>query len=100
MIQVYKTYVQPVIQNIVLFFGSKNITRIKYLDQTFKRLHRIVFHRQKFATLKRLIDYHHLCSATDLHLSELFKTLNKIVRIVEILVFCQDCSNIKQHNFV
>ena len=74
MIQVLKTHVQPVIQNGVLIYGSMYITRLKYLDQTIRKLHRTIIHKKQSLT-----ECYHLYSATDLLLYELFQTLNKVI---------------------
>ena len=50
------------------------ITRLKYRDQTIRKLHRTIIHKKQILT-----ECCHLYSATDLHLYELFQTLNKVI---------------------
>ena len=99
MIPVLKTHVQLVIRNGVLIYGSMYITRLKNLDQTFSKLHRTIIHKKQILT-----ECYHLYSATDLHLYELFQTLNKVIStensvdILRIIISLEDLIKLSKKN--
>ena len=80
MIQVFRTYIKPILQNGVLIYGSTSKNVFKNLEKLTKRLIKIIFYKRSFESLGSLREEHKLFSVRELHIFELFKTLIIILR--------------------
>ena len=76
MIQVFKSYVQPVVQYGILTYGNSVLSdRLKI-----KKLIRIIFNKRKFNSVSDLRRKFNLFLAKELHLYEVLKLLIKMLR--------------------
>ena len=80
MIQVFRTYIKPILQYGVLIYGSTSKNVLKNLEKLTKRLIKIIFYKRSFESLGSLREEHKLFTVRELHIYELFKTLINILR--------------------
>ena len=79
MIQVFKSYVQPVVQYGILVSGNSVSSDILLIDSKLKNFVRIIFNRRKFNSVSDLRRKFNLFWATELHLYEVLKLMiNKL----------------------
>ena len=80
MIQVFKSYVQPVVQYGILIYGNSVLSDISLIDSKLKKLIRIIFNKRKFNSVSDLRRKFNLFLAKELHLYEVLKLLIKMLR--------------------
>ena len=80
MIQVFKSYVQPVVQYGILIYGNSVLSDISLIDSKLKKLIRIIFNKRKFNSVSDLRRKVNLFLAKELHLYEVLKLLIKMLR--------------------
>ena len=80
MIQVFRTYIKPILQYGVLIYGSTSKNVLKNVEKLTKRLIKIIFYKKSFESLGSLREEHKLFTVRELHIFELFKTLIIILR--------------------
>ena len=80
MIQVFRTYIKPILKYEVLIYGSTSKNVLKNLEKLTKRLIKITFYKRSFQSLGSLREEYKLYTVRDLHIYQLFKTLINIFR--------------------
>ena len=80
MIQVFKSYVQPVVQYGILIYGNSVLSDISLIDSKLKKLISIIFNKRKFNSVSDLRRKFNLFLAKELHLYEVLKLLIKMLR--------------------
>ena len=80
MIQVFRTYIKPILKYGVLIFDSTSKNVPKNLEKLTKRLIKITFYKRSFESLGSLREEYKLYTVRDLHICQLFKTLINILR--------------------
>ena len=80
MIQVFRTYIKPILQYGFLIYGSTSKNVLKNLEKLTKRLIKIIFYERSFESLGSLREEYKLYTVRELHIYELFKTLINILR--------------------
>ena len=79
-IQVFKSYVQSVVQYGILIYGNSVLSDISLIDSKLKILIRIIFNRRTFNSVSDLWREFNLFLAKELHLYEGLKLLIKMLR--------------------
>ena len=82
MIQVFRTYIKPILQYGVLIYGSTSKNVLKNLEKLTKRLIKIIFYKRSFESLGSLREEHKLFTVRELHIYELFKTLASLSNLL------------------
>ena len=80
MIQVFESYVQPVVQYCILIYGNSVLSDISLIDSKLKNLIRIIFNRRTFNSVSDLRRKLNLFLAKELHLYEVLQVLIKMLR--------------------
>ena len=80
MIQILKSYVQPVVQYGILIYGNSVLSDTSLIDSKLKNLIRIIFNRRTFNSVSDLRKKFSLFLARELHLYGVFKLLIKMLR--------------------
>ena len=80
MIQVFKSYVQLVVQYGILIYGNSVLSDISLIDSKLKKLIRIIFNKRKFNSESDLWRKFNLFLSKELHLYEVLKLLIKMLR--------------------
>ena len=80
LVQVYRIYVQPVIQYGVLVYANTSNQVLKSLNQMVKRIARVVSFKKKFDSISSKRKELLLYNVSELHLYEILKIAIKIIR--------------------
>ena len=76
----YKVYVQPILNYVVLVYGTSSKTTLPPLEAKIKQIARTMFKKRKTESTLQNREKYKMNSIKDLHIFELFKKLTEILR--------------------
>ena len=83
LVKLYKTYVQPIVQYVVLVYGCGNKTDLKKIDWAQNGILRLIFSLKKGVDLSEIRQNFKIFSVFELHVYELLKQLVKNISMSE-----------------